>query len=115
MDTGYPFAAFSHEQVRAATSGGFLAVERDNFAGVAERLLSVNRTVFDDMATRMSKGELIRPESDEEKLCFRVIEDLDVLSGKIEGSSVSKKYMRNEIWSLVVAKGAPSWYITLSP
>ena len=26
-----------------------------------------------------------------------------------------KKYMRNEIWSLISFQGAPSWYITLSP
>src|SRR6202790_2418332 len=28
---------------------------------------------------------------------------------------LAKKYMRNEIWSLISFQGAPSWYITLSP
>ncbi|GLB45301.1 putative helitron helicase-like domain at N-terminus [Lyophyllum shimeji] len=63
----------------------------------------------------MANGEVIRPDTEEEKTCFKVIEDLDVVSGRIEGSAVSKKHMRNEIWSLVVHRGAPSWYITLSP
>ena len=33
----------------------------------------------------------------------------------MHGSTTSKKYMRNEIWSLINHLGAPSWYITLSP
>ncbi|KAF8223232.1 hypothetical protein L208DRAFT_1317996, partial [Tricholoma matsutake] len=33
----------------------------------------------------------------------------------VKGSITSKKYMHNEIWSLIVALGAPLWYITLSP
>ncbi len=41
--------------------------------------------------------------------------DLDHVSGKVKGSTTSKKYMRNEIWSLIAAKGAPTWYSTLSP
>jgi hypothetical protein len=33
----------------------------------------------------------------------------------VEGSITNKKYMRNEIWSLISYKGAPSWFITFSP
>ena len=33
----------------------------------------------------------------------------------MHGSTTSKKYMRNEIWSLIAHKSAPYWYITLSP
>ena len=39
----------------------------------------------------------------------------DHLGGHVKGSITSKKYMRNEIWSLISFRGAPSWYITLSP
>ncbi|KAF8805552.1 hypothetical protein BYT27DRAFT_7258073 [Phlegmacium glaucopus] len=50
-----------------------------------------------------------------EKACFQVIKDLDHVAGRMHGSITSKKYMRNEIWSLINYIGAPSWYITLSP
>ena len=53
--------------------------------------------------------------TENEKACFQVLHDLDHVSGKVKGSVTSKKYMRNEIWSLIAAKGAPLWYITLSP
>ena len=40
---------------------------------------------------------------------------MDAIAGKMHGSTTSKKFMRNEIWSLISSLGAPSWYITLSP
>jgi hypothetical protein len=53
--------------------------------------------------------------ADEEKLCFQLIKDLDHVGGHVKGSTTSKKYMRNEIWSLISFAGAPSWFITFSP
>ncbi|KAH7905175.1 hypothetical protein BJ138DRAFT_969503, partial [Hygrophoropsis aurantiaca] len=50
-----------------------------------------------------------------EKACFQLIHDLDHVSGRVQGSITSKKHMRNEIWSLTAAKGAPSWFITFAP
>ena len=60
-------------------------------------------------------GDHINPQTDAEKTCFQLIHDLDAISGRMHGSTTSKKYMRNEIWSLINHLGAPSWYITLSP
>ncbi|EAU81021.2 hypothetical protein CC1G_10140 [Coprinopsis cinerea okayama7 len=36
-------------------------------------------------------------------------------SGSTMGSISSKKLLRNELWSLISWKGAPTWFITLSP
>ena len=33
----------------------------------------------------------------------------------MQGSITSKKYMRNEIWSLISYVGAPSWFVTFAP
>lgn len=63
----------------------------------------------------MTDGEHVRPETEEEKACFAVLADLDHVGGHVKGSLTSKKYMRNELWSLISFLGAPSWFITLSP
>ena len=63
----------------------------------------------------MKDGEHVIQKTDAEKNCFQLIKDLDAISGKMHGSLMSKKYMCNEIWSLINFLGAPSWYITLSP
>jgi hypothetical protein len=44
-----------------------------------------------------------------------LINDLDHVNGHVPGSITQKKYMRNEIWSLISYFGAPSWFITFSP
>jgi PIF1-like helicase/Helitron helicase-like domain at N-terminus len=114
-DICFPFVAFSHEQVSASTTGGFLVAEKANFSSIAERLLSVNQDVLENIAKRMSKGETVKPYTEDEKQCFQLIRDLDHVDGKVSGSITSKKFMRNEIWSMIAYMGAPFWYITLSP
>ena len=114
-DICFPFVAFSHEQVSASTTGGFLVAEKSNFSSIAERLLSVNQDVLENIAKRMSKGEIVKPSTEDETQCFQLIHDLDHVDGRVSGSITSKKYMRNEIWSMIAYMGAPFWYITLSP
>ena len=63
----------------------------------------------------MTKGECVNPETEEEKLCLKLINDLDHINGHVPGSITQKKYMRNEIQSLISYFGAPSWFITFSP
>ena len=114
-DICFPFVAFSHQQIKASTTGGLLLAESRNFDSIANRLLSVNQDVLNDLAKRMSVGEVIKPSTDDEQTCFQLIRDLDHIDGKVDGSITSKKYMRNEIWSMSTYLSAPAWYLTLSP
>ncbi|KDR64806.1 hypothetical protein GALMADRAFT_82642, partial [Galerina marginata CBS 339.88] len=77
--------------------------------------LNLNHSVLSNISKRLSLGERVKPETQEEKLCYKVIQDLDTIGGHVEGSLAGKKSMRNEIWSLISYIGAPSWFITLSP
>jgi hypothetical protein len=68
----------------------------------------VNIEVLQDLSKQMSKREQIKPETDEEKLCFDLINDLHHVNGHVQGSITQKKCMHNEIWSLILYLGAPS-------
>ncbi|KAF8240071.1 hypothetical protein L208DRAFT_1234532 [Tricholoma matsutake] len=114
-DINFPFVAFSHEQIKASTTGGFLLAETKKFDDVTECLLNVNQDVLANIADRMSKGDIVRPANQEEIDCFQVICDLDHIGDKVSRSCTSNKIRYNIIWSLVASKGAPLWYITLSP
>jgi hypothetical protein len=114
-DINFPFVAFSHEQIKASTTQSFLLVEQRRFTDISRRLMSVNLGTLNALIERLEAGEHIVPETEPERLCFQLIKDIDAIAGKMHGSTTSKKYMRNEIWSLVSFLGAPSWYITLSP
>jgi len=115
VDINFPFVAFSHEQIKASTTQSFLLVDQNRFGNITDRLLNLDQSVLTAIVEKMAAGEHIKPESDAEKACFQVIQDLDHVAGKMHGSTTSKKYMRNEIWSLIARKSAPYWYITLSP
>jgi hypothetical protein len=78
-------------------------------------LLNINQDVLQNIAQRMSTGEVVKPSSKDEVDCFQLICDLDHIDGKVSGSITSKRYMRSEIWSMIAYMGAPVWYITLSP
>jgi uncharacterized protein DUF6570/helitron helicase-like protein/PIF1-like helicase len=114
-DPCFPFVAFSHQQIKSSTTGGFLLAETRKFDEIAERLLNINQEVLQNIAQRMSVGEIVKPSSNDEVECFQLIRDLDHIDGKVSGSITSKKYMRSEIWSMIAYMGAPVWYITLSP
>ena len=114
-DDYFPIIAFNHEQLKAGTTGSFLLARRRNFNSVASQLQKINKHVLADLAKRMSEGERVKPETEDEKLCFSILDSLDHVGGHVKGSLTSKKYMRNEIWSLLAFKGAPSWFITFSP
>ena len=117
LDVNFPFVAFSHEQMMANTTQSFLLVEQKRFGEISNRLMNVDWAILDDLTKRLEAGEHVQvnSESDSVKQCFQLLHDLDAISGRMHGSTTSKKYMRNEIWSLTNYLGSPWWYITLSP
>jgi hypothetical protein len=114
-DPHFPLIAFNHEQMKESTTAGYLTAEKKSFHDITDRLMNVNLEVLSNLTKRMTEGERIKPETEEEKLCFKLINDLDHVNGHVPGSITQKKYMRNEIWSLISYFGAPSWFITFSP
>ena len=101
--------------MKESTISGYLTTERKYFHDIADRLMNVNLEVLSDLTKRMTKEERVKPVTEEESLCFKLINDLDHVNGHISGSITQKKYMRNEIWSLISCFDAPSWFITFSP
>jgi hypothetical protein len=114
-DSHFPLIAFNHEQIKQSTSGGYLLAEKPKFDDISKHLMEVDLSVLHHLSQKMEKGEQVTPETDEEKLCFQLIKDLDHVGGHVKGSLTSKKYMRNEIWALISFLGSPSWFITFSP
>jgi len=114
-DPGFPLIAFNQEQIQESSSAGFVTAEKPYFAEVARRLMTLDKSVLEDLTNRMMKGERVKPETEAEIACFKVLSDVDTIGGHVKGSLTSKKYMRNDVWSLISYTGAPSWFVTLSP
>lgn len=114
-DRCFAFIAFNHEQIRASASGGYLMTTRNNFASVADKILALDRTALDNILERGKDGDYVRPENDAEKACFDLISVVDHVAGHVSGLNTSRKYQRNEIKSLIMAKGMPIFFVTFAP
>ncbi|KAI0038885.1 hypothetical protein FA95DRAFT_1476081, partial [Auriscalpium vulgare] len=77
--------------------------------------MNIKPEVLDTLISRLEEDDRSRPQTDEEKQVYQMINDLDHVAHHVQGSATNKKYMRNEIWSLIIWLGAPSWFITFSP
>ncbi len=106
-DFGFPFIAFSHEQVKASTTGGFLLADKDKFFEISECIHRIDVNVLDSLSERMQNGETVSSATEAEKDCFQLINDLDHVAYRVQGSLTSKKYMRNEVYSLMAVEGVP--------
>jgi len=115
LDPTFVLMAFNHQQIKSSTLGGHLLAKHKSFPQVVERLGHIDTNVMKSLTERIKKDGFARPESDEEAQCYRLLNDLDFVGSKVSGSVTQKKYMRNEIWSMISYLGAPSWFITFSP
>ncbi|KAA1479920.1 hypothetical protein DENSPDRAFT_789694, partial [Dentipellis sp. KUC8613] len=115
MEPMFPLVSLNHQQIKQSSLGGYLLAKKKNFPNISERLMKVDKNILHKLLDRLAKGEKVQPESDAEKLCYQIIYDLDHVAHHVHGSRTSRKYMRQEIWSLISYKGAPSWFITFAP
>ncbi len=110
----FPLVALNHEQMKKSTTSGYILADKSKFKDIADHLLNINAETLTDIVQKLKTGP-VKPETEKEGACFKVLNDLDYVAYKIQGSITSKKYMRNEIWSLVSYLGAPSWFVTFAP
>ncbi|KAH8103153.1 hypothetical protein BXZ70DRAFT_999293 [Cristinia sonorae] len=93
LEPSFSLIAFNHDQIKKSSTGGFLLASKSHFEDIANRLLNIK----DEVLAHIIKHY----ETEQEKQCYQLLRDIDFVNGKIEGSITSKKYMRNEIWSLM--------------
>jgi hypothetical protein len=107
--------AFNDSQIKRAKTGSHLLVNRRRFADIAAKLVHLDSAVLGDLALCLESAENVKCANPAERACFDILEELDHVGGRVQGSLTSKKYLRSEVWSLISFKGAPSWFITFLP
>lgn len=115
LDPTFALIGMNIEQMRESNDGGYVLSKRTNIESIAARLRNLDDKVLAAISEQLLAGKRIKPTTQAEKDCFALIHDIDAVAGKVPGSITSKKYMRNEVWSMISRIGSPSWFITLSP
>lgn len=111
-DPYFPLVAFNHTQIKDSVTGSYLLAHQHNFDDIAKRLLEISDSTLSDIVIKLENVSLKMSEmSDEDKECYKIINDLDYIGAHVSGSITSRKNMKNEIWPLMSYLEAPSWFI----
>ena len=89
-DPNFPLIAFNHKQIQQSSTSSFLTAEKSFFSDVTDRLLNIDLAVLTDINIRLSSGERVKPETDAEKACYKLMNDLDAVGGHVSGSLAQK-------------------------
>ena len=111
----FSLVVLNHEQVKSSTTGSIVTCEKGNFKATTNHILSADGESMDTVIQKLSKCGQFDLSSESEKRCLDIINDRDHVAQFVQGSRTNRRYMRNEIWSIVTAHGAPSWFITFAP
>jgi hypothetical protein len=63
----------------------------------------------------MANGDTKTANNPEERRVLKLMQEVNVITAHVEGSSQSKLVMRNQICGLMIEKGLPSFYLTMNP
>ncbi|KAJ7198208.1 hypothetical protein C8J57DRAFT_1442591 [Mycena rebaudengoi] len=92
-DLYFSMVAFNELQIKAGKTGSRLLAKKKHFGSVVDRISHLDSAVLSDITAKLSAGKKIVPNTDAEKACFELLDDLDHVGNH----------------------GAPSWFITFSP
>ncbi|KAJ7688747.1 hypothetical protein B0H17DRAFT_938109, partial [Mycena rosella] len=109
------FTAFNILQCHEMLLNTSLKVKRANFASVASQLASVCPEVVKTVSERFANGGSAVPKNAEEHKVLNLLKQVNGVAASMPGSSAARIAMRNEIRGLMIEKGLPSFYITISP
>ncbi|KAJ3846709.1 hypothetical protein EV368DRAFT_16020, partial [Lentinula lateritia] len=92
-----------------------LKAKKSNFSSIACQFASVTPHAIGAMADRFAKGDLVSFRNSDERVVLRLMEQVNLVTSTVSGSSSALVNMRNEIRALMIDQGLPSFYITINP
>ncbi|PPR07084.1 hypothetical protein CVT24_010921 [Panaeolus cyanescens] len=114
-DPNFVIVAFNQQMIRQSTSGSFMMMKRSNFDNFVLSMNELDPSVLASLATRMREGEFVVPQTPEEKRCFSMLDQIDYIGSRVDGSLSQKKFQRNELWSMISFLNTPYFFITVTP
>lgn len=115
VDSTFLLVAFNHQLIKQSSRGSFMTIKRKNFTSFASRAQHLDPAVLQTIADRLRVGGKKAPQTPEERVAFSMFDQIEYVSGKVQGSIASKKWYRKEVWAMTHYLNAPQWFITLSP
>ncbi|KAF4617233.1 hypothetical protein D9613_005788 [Agrocybe pediades] len=111
----FMFTVFSVLQKREIMLHTHLRVKSNKFPAIAQTFDNITPEAILSVAERMEAGDFSMPKDPIERKVMALMKEVNLVNQHVSGSSAQKAKMRNEIRSLLVSHGLPSFYITINP
>ncbi|KAF9042368.1 hypothetical protein BJ165DRAFT_1315472, partial [Panaeolus papilionaceus] len=109
------FVLFNMVQRRRVLLNTYHKVKNSSFRDFARKFSAVPAEAIKDYTNKKSEHHAYEPSTEGEHLIERLLREIHIVQGSVPGSPSMKNRMRNEIRSLIIAKGNPSFFITINP
>ncbi|KAI0686634.1 hypothetical protein C8Q76DRAFT_636248, partial [Earliella scabrosa] len=114
-DPDFAFVYYNILQKKAVCDSVRFHVRASQQRDIVQRLLSVDRTLLDNLTAKYDRDPLYEPCTVEERNLLHLMNNVEAVLRNLPGTSGYKLNMRNEIRSLVYYRGTPAFFITLNP
>lgn len=111
----FMFILFNIIQRRIASQKTYLRTKRGDFKTFASRLTSISDHAIDSILKKLETNDYTSAKTPEEKLVYQLMQTVQSVSAHIPGSAAARLEMRNEIRSLIIAQGLPTFFVTINP
>lgn len=109
------FTAFNILQRRAVLLHSSLKIKRARFRGFAQELANVSEDAVARVCARIAEKVPLSGLDAEERKVLKLMDEVQLVSRNVPGTSAARLAMRNELRALMVTHGTPHFYITINP
>ncbi|KAH7909537.1 hypothetical protein BJ138DRAFT_1010612, partial [Hygrophoropsis aurantiaca] len=114
-DPDFVFVFYNILQKKAVVRDVLFRVPDGRYVEIVRDLLQVDLGELSSLQRRFQADPRYSPESEQEKHIMRILGNVSSVSRGVPGSSAYKVKLRNEIRGLIVYKGTPALFLTMSP
>ncbi|KAH9847115.1 hypothetical protein C2E23DRAFT_705455, partial [Lenzites betulinus] len=109
------FIAFNILQRRAVLLHSSLKVKKQSFPSFASNLVGIPEEALARVCSRIVHTGFVRAEDADERRVLKLMQEVQLVSSAVPGSSAARVKMRNEIRALMLSKGMPNFFVTINP
>ncbi|KAH9851806.1 hypothetical protein C2E23DRAFT_704645, partial [Lenzites betulinus] len=109
------FIAFNILQRRAVLLHSSLKVKKAYFNAFASNLVAIPEDALGRVCSRIVDTGFARAEDADERRVLKLMQEVQLVTSAVPGSSAARIKMRNEIRALMLSKGMPNFFITINP
>ncbi|KAJ3927252.1 MAG: hypothetical protein NXY57DRAFT_904262, partial [Lentinula lateritia] len=111
----FPFTVFNILQRREMLLSTALKMKKSYFPSLAKSFASVSASAVSAVARRLAQGDPVSFRNSEEQTVSKLMEQVNLVTSNVPGSTSSLLNMRNQIRALMTDQGLPSFYVTINP